>query len=33
MLAILEDDRDKRKDLLERFTEIAVDDSYHFQPG
>ena len=33
VLAILENDKDKRNDLLRRFTEIAVNNSYHLQPG
>jgi hypothetical protein len=33
VLALLEDDTDRKNDLFKRFTEIAVDNAYHFQPG
>ena len=33
VLALLEDDIDRKNDLFKRFTEIAVDNAYHFQPG
>ena len=33
VLALLEDDVDRKNDLLKKFTQIAVDNAYHFQPG
>ena len=33
VLAVLEADEDRRNDLLKRYTEIAVDNSFHLQPG
>ena len=33
VLALLEDDVDRKKDIIKKFTEIAVDKAYHFQPG
>ena len=33
VLAVLEDDESRKNDLLKRFTEIAVNNAFHFQPG
>ena len=33
ILAILDSDNDRRNDLLKRFIEIAVKNSFHFQSG
>ena len=33
VLSVLESDKDRRDALVEKFTEIAVDNSDHLQPG